>query len=196
MSADLHSSGESSFNSSVMRMSGYYNLPDFVPNVLNKSKIKHYLSLMQHKYVLHWQHTIQHSKTLEFYNTFKNAYTPSCYLELTSKLNKRKELLKFRIGNHKLMIEAGRYSQMPRVNRLCPTCGSNQIEDEIHLLGPGHKATVGARIGVQTCESTVSGFTLRDSGSTEPENEKLDLPTVKFYSKIHSRPAAHIFSAH
>ena len=76
---------------------------------------------MQHKYILHWQHTIQHSKKLEFYNTFKNEYTPSCYLELTSKLNERKELVKFRIGNHKLMIETGRYSQIPRVNRLCPT---------------------------------------------------------------------------
>ena len=64
---------------------------------------------MQHKYILHWQHTIQHSKKLEFYNTFKNEYTPSCYLELTSKLNERKELVKFRIGNHKLMIETGRY---------------------------------------------------------------------------------------
>ena len=26
---------------------------------------------MQHKYILHWQHSIQHSKKLEFYNTFK-----------------------------------------------------------------------------------------------------------------------------
>ena len=43
MSADLHSSGKSSFYSSVMRMSEYYNLPDFDPNVLNKSKIKHYI---------------------------------------------------------------------------------------------------------------------------------------------------------
>ena len=116
MSADLHSSGKSSFYSSVMRMSEYYILPDFDPNVLNKAMIKQYLSLMQHKYILHWQHTIQHSKKLEFYNTFKNEYTPSCYLELTSKLNERKELVKFRIGNHKLMIETGRYSQIPRVN--------------------------------------------------------------------------------
>ena len=83
---------------------------------------------MQHKYILHWQHTIQHPKKLEFYNTFKNEYTPSCYLELTSKLNERKELVKFRIGDHKLMIETGRYSQILRVNRLCPTCGSNQID--------------------------------------------------------------------
>ena len=68
-------------------------------------------------YILHWQHSIQHSKKLEFCNTFKNEYTSSCYLELTSKLNERKELVKFRIGNHKLIIETGRYSQIPRV---CP----------------------------------------------------------------------------
>ena len=82
---------------------------------------------MQLKYIrLNWQHTVQRSKKLEFHDTFKNKYTPSCYLELTSK-NERKELVKFRIGNHKLMIETGRYSQIPRVNTLCPTCGSNQI---------------------------------------------------------------------
>ena len=80
----------------------------FKSDVLNKSNIKHYISLKQHKYILHWQNTIQHSKKLEFYNTFKNEYTPSCYLELTSKLSERKELVKFRIGNHKLMIESGR----------------------------------------------------------------------------------------
>ena len=65
-------------------------MPDFDPIVLNKSKIKHNISLMQHKYILHGQHTIQHSKKLEFYYTFKNEYTPSCYLELTSKLNEIK----------------------------------------------------------------------------------------------------------
>ena len=35
--------------------------------------------------------------------------------------------MKLRIGNHKLLIETGRYDQIPRDN-------SNQIEDEIHLL--------------------------------------------------------------
>ena len=36
MSADLYSSGKCSFYSSFMKMSKYYNLPDFDPNVLNK----------------------------------------------------------------------------------------------------------------------------------------------------------------
>ena len=71
---------------------------------------------------------------IEFYNTFKDEYTPSCYLNLTRKRNNRKELVKLRIGKHKLLTETGRYDQIPRDNRLCPTCGSNQIEDEFHLL--------------------------------------------------------------
>ena len=37
----------------------------------------------------------------------------------------RKELVKLRIGNYKLLIETGRYEQIPRDNRLCPTCKSN-----------------------------------------------------------------------
>ena len=32
------------------------------------------------------------------------------------------------------MIELGRYNQIPKDNRACPICGSNQIEDEIHFL--------------------------------------------------------------
>ena len=134
MSSDLHNTSKTGFYSNVMRMSEYYNLPDFDPTFLTDAKIKHYVSLMQQKYISHWQHTIRNSKKLEFYNTFKDEYTPSCYLDLTRKLNNRKELVKLRIGNHKLLIETGRYDQIPRDNRLCPTCKSKQIEDEIHLL--------------------------------------------------------------
>ena len=81
---------------------------------------------MQQKYIAHWQHTIRNSKKLEFCNTFKDEYTPSCYLDLTRKLNNGKELVKLRIGNDKLLIETGRYDQIPRDNRLCPTWKSNQ----------------------------------------------------------------------
>ena len=63
----------------------------------------------------------------------KNNFTPSSYLGLTSKLSESNELVKFRIGNHKLRIRTGRYDQIPRVNRLCPICASHQIEDESHF---------------------------------------------------------------
>ena len=63
---------------------------------------------------------MQNSTKLEFFNTFKNDYAPSSYLDLTNKLSERKELVKLRIGNHKL--------------RICPICASNQIEDNLTFL--------------------------------------------------------------
>ena len=132
MSQDLHHAGKNSII--LIDMPEYYNFPCFDLTNLTYAKIKHYVSLMQLKYNLYRQHTIQNSSKLQFFNTFKNDYTPSSYLSLTSKLNERKELVKFRIGNHKLRIETGRYDQIPRVNRLCPLCKSNQIEDESHFL--------------------------------------------------------------
>ena len=41
--------------------------------------------------------------------------------------------MKFRIDNHKLRTETGGCDQIPRVNRLCPACESNQIRDESHF---------------------------------------------------------------
>ena len=115
-------------------MSEYYDFPCFDLTYLTNAKIKHHVGLMEQKYILYCQHTMQNSIKLKFFNTFKNDCTPSSYLGLTSKLSERKELVKFRIGNHKLRIETGRYDQVPRVNRLCPICASNQIEGESHFF--------------------------------------------------------------
>ena len=42
------------------------------------------------------------------------------------------------------MIERGRYQidQLPRENKLCPLCNSNQVEDEIHFLFQCNKYSV------------------------------------------------------
>ena len=45
----------------------------------------------------------------------------------------RKTLVKLRISNYKLLIEAGRYNNIPRCDRLCTICGHN-VEDETHFL--------------------------------------------------------------
>ena len=44
--------------------------------------------------------------------------------------------MKFKVSNHKRMIELGRYQRnhIPREDRLCPLCKSNQVEDESHFL--------------------------------------------------------------
>ena len=63
------------------------------------------------------------SQKLEFYNTIKDSYTTSPYLHLTRKNPNRKTLVKLRISNHKLLIETGRYNNVPRSDRLCTICG-------------------------------------------------------------------------
>ena len=41
-------------------------------------------------------------------------------------------MTKFRLSNHKLMIEKGRHRNLDRDMRICPLCTS--VEDEIHFL--------------------------------------------------------------
>ena len=89
---------------------------------------------MEERYISYWQQALQHSQKLEFYKIFKNEYAPSNYLELSTRTSDRRALTKLRISRHKLMIELGRYNQIARDDRICPVCGSNQIEDEIHFL--------------------------------------------------------------
>ena len=44
----------------------------------------------------------------------------------------RKLICKFRISDHALAVETGRYKNIPRENRLCNTC--NILDDEQHFL--------------------------------------------------------------
>jgi len=45
-------------------------------------------------------------------------------------------LLKFRISNHSLAIETGRYNNQnnPNDQRICPFCSNNKVGTEIHML--------------------------------------------------------------
>ena len=43
-----------------------------------------------------------------------------------------KSMIKFRLGSHRLKIETGRWSNIPRDERLCTSC--NLLEDEYHVI--------------------------------------------------------------
>ena len=43
-------------------------------------------------------------------------------------------LCKFRLSNHKLPIERGRYSNIEREPRFCQLCNENMIGDEFHFI--------------------------------------------------------------
>ena len=106
----------------------------FLTSPLSEAKIKHYIDIIKQKYIAYWQHTIHHCKKLQFYSLFKHDYKISSYLDLIRNSANRKDLVKIRISNHKLMIETGRYNQTSRNDRVCPICNSGIIEDEFHFL--------------------------------------------------------------
>ena len=87
-----------------MKISEYYDLPDFDLNNLSEAKIKHYIDIIKLKYITYWQHTIHHSKKLQFYSLFKHDYKISSYVDLIRNSGNRKDVVKVRISNHKLMI--------------------------------------------------------------------------------------------
>ena len=116
-----------------MKISEQYDLPDFDSNNLSEAKIKHYIDIIKQKYITYWQQIIHHSKKLQLYSSFKHDYKISSYLDLIRNSANRKDLVKIRISNHKLMIETGGYNQTSRNNRFCPICNSGVIEDEFHF---------------------------------------------------------------
>ena len=74
----------------------------------------------------------QKGNKLRTYSLFKQNFTMEKYLQFGSR-NQRRNLSKFRISNHKLEIEQGRYRNIKANERLCKLC-KKDVEDEIHFL--------------------------------------------------------------
>ena len=75
-----------------MKMTDYFNLTNFNPDLLDTSKIKHIIRLMKHEYISYWQNALQQSQKLEFYRIFKTQYIPSNCLDLTRNTSERRVL--------------------------------------------------------------------------------------------------------
>ena len=85
MSKDLHHAGKNSYYFTYILIISQlsYNLHCFDVTCLTNAKIKHYVGIMQQKYVLYWQHTMQNCNKL-FQQLFsKGNHSPSSYLGLT-----------------------------------------------------------------------------------------------------------------
>ena len=73
--------------------------------------------------------------------------------------NVRLILTKFRLGDHKLLIEIGRYLKIPRDQRLCANCNVLPLlEDEFHFFFECKRNTNNRNILYQYFENTYSNF--------------------------------------
>ena len=70
------------------------------------------------QYVQNWFSQIENSSSGEFYGIFKNEFNVEKYL-LKLLPHERNMITKFRCNNIKLPIETGRWSNIPREERIC-----------------------------------------------------------------------------
>jgi hypothetical protein len=76
----------------------------------------------------------KHGRKLRTYRKFKNKFCKELYLTTITNSDWRRQLTRFRVSNHKLMIEIGRHKQLDVHDRICTKCALNTVEDECHFL--------------------------------------------------------------
>ena len=98
---------------------------------ISEAKLKAYTYQIFHN---EWKSKLDTSTKGETYKRFKANMKQEPYLKLLNR-KERVSLTKFRVSDHKLMIEEGRRKRpkLPRENRTCNWCPTN-IEDEQHFL--------------------------------------------------------------
>jgi hypothetical protein len=90
-------------------------------NFIENEKINILLDNIKNNYISHWKQQITNSnKTIILLEQY-----------LTTIKNPSQSFTKFRISNHKLLIEYGRYQKIPRDKRHCKDIGA--VEDEFHF---------------------------------------------------------------
>ena len=95
-----------------------------------KKAVRHRL---QDQFIQEWNMLVHTSPKGISYRVFKTEWgcekylleLPTCY---------RIPMCKFRTCNHKLSIEKGRYTNVPRAQRMCNMCDAAQLGDEFHFL--------------------------------------------------------------
>ena len=87
----------------------------------------------------------------------KDNFVCEDYLLSVSNIGNRTALTKFRLSNHNLMIEKGRYTNIQLCDRSCPFC-PDKVESEIHFLIQCPIYTELRREMLDKIATTVQGF--------------------------------------
>lgn len=81
-----------------------------------------------------WYSEINNSNRLQAYSIFKHNFEIENYLNFEIDPKYKLALTRFRTSSHSLMIETGRYENIPREQRICQFCNMRKVEDEYHFL--------------------------------------------------------------
>ena len=120
--------------SSLDKLGRSYLFNNQTANIHTSEHIKSVIKQrVKDQYIQSWTSSLSSSSKSIFYKTFKEDFTFEPYLDmLPTKF--RVQLTKFRLSNHRLPIETGRWNNTDRNRRFCTKCNTNTIGDEFHSI--------------------------------------------------------------
>ena len=138
----LHHTGIDTWYGSLLGMLKVLDIPvEGGSAAFNKHFIKHSLSehlhnLFRNTWYRSRENLIREDGKLRTYLKIKTNFGYEKYLDILNDFFNRKSLTRFRISNHKLKIELGRYTKpyTPLDQRICEKCDLNKIDDETHFF--------------------------------------------------------------
>ena len=135
----FQSVGQENWASRVKRML-YINGFGYVwenQHVVNENEfLRSFTQRLQDQFLQKWSDCINNSSKLVLYKQFKPNFGCEYYLDVVTIRKFRNALATFRSGSLGLEIEKGRYPtpRIPRHERTCKVCTSQEVEDEYHFL--------------------------------------------------------------
>lgn len=88
---------------------------------------------LKDQHIQNWSARCSSTSKLCHFVKFKTNYVVEKYICDIDNAKFRRQLARFRLSAHSLMIETGRYYGIPRDYRHCPYC-EGCVEDEVHFL--------------------------------------------------------------
>ena len=88
---------------------------------------------LEDNYKRTWSDALESSNKCLIYRNYKTDFGRERYIETLPDVYIF-PLIRFRCGNHKLMIEVGRHFGIPHEDRICRDCDLNDLGDEFHFV--------------------------------------------------------------
>ena len=114
--------------------------PNFVlPQNQSENKPIRVNQIIRHQkqtYITNWNTQTKTQSKMQCYLDLKREYRLADYLTTVTNTKYRNTLTKYRLSEHSLAIETGRYKQswLPKEERFCQLCKENKVETELHFL--------------------------------------------------------------
>jgi len=103
-------------------------------DAISNLQVQELVSRVYDDFYQSWFSDLNSQSKLETYKLFKTNFEIEKYLCVVRSPKYRSCLTRFRCSSHRLLIEEGRFRNIPREERICQKCSMNLQENEYHFL--------------------------------------------------------------